>query len=89
MQEEDLLISCGMTPIRKLICISYRLIYLPHGISTESSLDLSSRELELEPNDQLPSQTLLWRRLALVRESIVWARRATISYLRTIVIRQW
>ena len=57
MQEEYLLISCGMhmTPIRKLSCISYRSIYLPHGISTESSLDLSSRELELEPTDQLPS----------------------------------
>ena len=60
--QEDLLISCGMTPIRKLSSISYRSIYLPHGISTESSLDLSSRELE--PTDQLPSQTLLSRRVA-------------------------
>ena len=64
LQEEDLLISCGMTPIRKLSSISYRLIYLPHGISTESSLDLSSQELELEPTDQLPSQTLLSQRVA-------------------------
>ena len=28
-------------------CISYRSIYVTHGISTESSLNLSSRELEL------------------------------------------
>ena len=61
IQEEDLLISCGMTPIR---ITSYRSTYLPHGISTESSLDLLSQGLELEPTDQLPSQTLLlqsWR----------------------------
>ena len=84
MQEEDLLISCGMTQIRKLSCISYCSI---HGILTESSLNLSSRELELElePTDQLPSQTLLLQRVAWVRESS-WPRRATISYLRTVVI---
>ena len=75
MQEEDLLISCGMTPIRKL---NYHSIYLPHGILTKSSLDLSSQKLE--PTDQLSSQTLFWWRVALVRESRVWARRATISY---------
>ena len=29
MQEEDLLIICGMTPVMKLSSISYRSIYLP------------------------------------------------------------
>ena len=69
MQEEDLLIiSCGMTPIRKLSSISYHSIYLPHGISTESSLDLSYRELVLEPTDQLPS--LVWPDSTLVESRV-------------------
>ena len=58
MQEVLLIISCGMAPTQGAWgrgYISYRSIYLPHGISTESNLDFSSRELVLEPTDQLPS----------------------------------
>ena len=59
MQEEDLLI--GMTPIRKLSCISYRSIY-PISATWLSLVSSRELELELEPTDQLPSQTLLLSR---------------------------
>ena len=80
-QIQDLLISYGMhmTPIRKFSCISYRSIYLSHGISTESSLDLSSRELELELTDQLPSQMA-----GLYSHGVAWVCKGY-SYLLTVI----
>ena len=63
MHEEELLISCGMTPIRKLSSIGPSICRMTFHLSLVSISRLE-QELELEPTDQLPSQTLFLRRVA-------------------------